>query len=218
MKKNLMILSPRKFIAKVIVWSKRPKRYRYLFRAIRKIKPRNIMEIGTWNGNRAIRMIETAKKFYRPEQINYYGFDLFEEMTKDRFEEELSKFPPAQDEVLHKLKQTGVNIRLYKGDTLVTLPRAVDSLPKMDFIFIDGGHSVETIANDWNYAEQLMHKNSVVIFDDYYFDKDDVGAKAVVEKIDRSKFDVKILPIRDRFKKKWGVLSINFVRVNLLKK
>lgn len=158
-------------------------------------------------------MLNEAKKFCRPDEITYYGFDLFEEMTKDKFEEELSKFPPAQDEVLQKLKQTGANIRLYKGNTLITLPRVADSLPKMDFIFIDGGHSIQTIENDWCYAQELMGENTIVIFDDYYFDKNDVGAKTVVDKIDRTRFSVEILPICDSFQKEWGTLTINFVRV-----
>jgi len=37
--------------------------------------------------------------------------------------------------------------------------------------------------------------------------------KTMIEKIDPKKYQVEILPIRDRFKKEWGILSINFVRV-----
>ena len=176
------------------------------------------MEIGTWNGDRAEQMIEAAKKFWPASEITYYGFDLFEEMTEETLEKEFSKLPPSLEEIREKLEKTGARINLFRGNTPEVLPKAVHSLPKMDFIFIDGGHSIETITNDWSYAGQLMHKNSIVIFDDYYFDKNDIGAKAVVEKIDRNKFDVKILPIRDQFKKEWGILSINFVKVSLLKK
>ncbi len=196
---------------------KETKRYYYLFETIRKIRPKNIMEIGTWNGRRAEEMINEAKNFYPASEITYYGFDLFEEMTNEMLEREVSKLPPSVEEIRKKLEKTGVKVNLFKGNTLKVLPKVVYFLPKMDFIFIDGGHSIETITNDWRYAQELMRKNSVVIFDDYYFNKDDVGAKSVIEKIDRSKFDVKILPIRDRFKKEWGVLSINFVYVKIIK-
>lgn len=40
----------------------RKKRYNYLIEAIRINKCKNLMEIGTWNGNQAINMIEEAKK------------------------------------------------------------------------------------------------------------------------------------------------------------
>lgn len=196
-----------------------PKRYTYLFTAIRKIKPKNIMEIGTWNGNRAEQMIETAQKFWPVSEITYYGFDLFEEMMKELITKEVIgeaqklRVLPPMEEVRKKLIKTGAKINLFKGNTLKVLPEVIHSLPKMDFIFIDGGHSIETITNDWHYSQQLMVKNTVVIFDDYYFNKDDIGAKTVIEKIDGNQFYVKILPIKDQFNNKSGLLSINFVMV-----
>jgi predicted O-methyltransferase YrrM len=189
------------------------KRYQYLFETIDQKHCRRIMEIGTWNGQRALQMIERAKTFHPADQIEYYGFDLFELMTKEVNKEELSKKPPPQDEVRKLLAATGARISLYQGFTTETLPQVVRQLPAMDLIFIDGGHSLETIANDWNYSLQLMDKNTVVIFDDYYYDRDDVGAKPIVEKIDPNEYDVMVLPRRDRFFKTYGVLSINFVKV-----
>jgi hypothetical protein len=42
----------------------------------------------------------------------------------------------------------GAKIFLFKGDTREVLPKVVNTLPMMDFIFIDSGHSLETIEND----------------------------------------------------------------------
>ena len=171
------------------------------------------MEIGTWNGRRALQMIERAKIFHPAEQIEYYGFDLFELMTKEVNKEELSKKPPTQEEVQKLLASTGAKISLFQGFTQNTLPQVVGKFPIMDMIFIDGGHSLETIANDWNYSLPLMDKNTVVIFDDYYFDRDDVGCKQIIETIDPNEYEVRVLPRRDRFLKTYGILSINFVQV-----
>jgi predicted O-methyltransferase YrrM len=190
-----------------------PKRYQYLFQTIDQKHCRRIMEIGTWNGRRALQMIERAKKYRPAGEVEYYGFDLFELMTEAINQAELSKKPPTCDEVKRQLVESGAKIFLYKGFTQNTLPEVVEKLPKMDLIFIDGGHSLETITNDWNYAAQLMDKNTVVIFDDYYFDRNDVGCKRIVEGIDPNEFQVTILPRRDRFRKGWGLLSINFVKV-----
>jgi predicted O-methyltransferase YrrM len=189
----------------------RPRRYDYLFEEIKKNKTKRLLEIGTWNGRRAKKMIETA--LASGGGVEYYGFDLFEQMTEAVHARELSKRPPRKKEVEQFLSGPGVKIALFQGYTTDTLPKAVPALPQMDFIFIDGGHSIETIANDWEWCRKLMRADTVVVFDDYYFDRDDVGAKAVIEKIDPSLYSVEILPIRDRFKKEWGVLSINFVRV-----
>jgi len=171
------------------------------------------MEIGTWNGRRAEKMIVAAKQHRAASEIEYYGFDLFEQMTPEINRGELSKTPPTQAEVAARLQKTGAHVHLFEGFTHDTLPQVVGHLPKMDFIFIDGGHSLETIANDWQYAQELVDDQTVVIFDDYYFDRSDLGAKTMIEKIDPKKYQVEILPIRDRFKKEWGILSINFVRV-----
>ena len=56
---------------------------------------------------------------------------------------------------------------MIKGNTLETLPK-FPKKKKIDFIFIDGGHSIKTIKNDWNQTKKLMHKNTVVVFDDFY--------------------------------------------------
>lgn len=191
-----------------------PRRYKYLFEIIRKNKPRKIMEIGTWNGEHALRMIEETKKNLPLEKIEYYGFDLFELLDSETASKEFSKskMPPALEIVREKLAKTNAAIHLYKGDTRDTLPKVVRELPKMDFVFIDGGHSIETIQNDWKYVQKIMDKKTIVIFDDYW-NRDDVGCKKVVEGIDETKFKVNILPIQDRFKKEWGILKINFVQV-----
>lgn len=193
-----------------------PKRYSQIFKVMDDIKPQNIMEIGTWNGKRAYQMIKYAKKYYPVNKITYYGFDIFENMTKDMHEKEISKIPPNLKDVELFLQKTKVSIKLFKGNTIEILPKAANHLPKMDFIFIDGGHSIKTIINDWNYAKELMHVKTVVIFDDYW-NRNDAGAKSIVDKIDRKKYEVEIIPIQDEFKKKWGILKINLVKVKKIK-
>lgn len=170
------------------------------------------MEIGTWNGNHAAKMIEKAKKYWLPEEIEYYGFDLFEDIDEEMIKAEVSKKPPSMNTVKEKLEKTGAKIILYKGNTLNILPEAIKNIPKMDFIFIDGGHSIKTIQNDWNYSKKLMHDKTVLIFDDYW-NMEGSGCNRVVDSIDRSEFSVEILQPTDKFKKNWGILRINFVEV-----
>lgn len=202
-----------KKIKKTLLWFVQPKRYKHLYSTIREHHPRHIMEIGTWNGERAVRMLNLAGQFHGASETHYYGFDLFEEMTPEMYNEEISKLPPTRREVQDKLEATGANINLYQGNTTVTLPELVPDLPKMDFVFLDGGHSVATIASDWAAVEQVMHDQTVVIFDDYWVEKTDEGAKTVVDQIDRDKYEVTILKPQDRVQSDWGPLKINFARV-----
>lgn len=189
------------------------RRYNNLYTIIQKNKCRRLMEIGTWDGNHAIKMINAAGLNFPPEMIEYYGFDLFETSNDATLEKEFSKGRPSSSSfVKSKLNITGAKISLFKGDTQEVLPKIIKELPMMDFVFIDGGHSIETVNNDWHHVQELMDKNTIVIFDDYY-NINHVGCKKVIDGLDRKKFAVEILPPKDKFKKDWGFLEINFVKV-----
>lgn len=206
------------FIKKTFGIGNLPLRYDQIFKLVKQSKPSNIMEIGVWTGERAKKMIKIASEYKKTSQINYFGFDLFEVMDEDKFKKEISKQPPKMEEVKSKLEKTGVRINFYKGDTTEVLPKVWESLPKMDFVFIDGGHSIETIDNDWRYVSKLMHKGSVVIFDDYWTNRIDAGAKTTVDRIDRNIYDVEILPVIDSFKEtQFGPLTIRLAKVTLKK-
>lgn len=189
------------------------RRYRYLYETIKLYQCKRIMEIGLWDGAHALKMIKTARHFHG-DKVEYYGFDLFEDMNKETYASEASKYPLSRERIQKKLERTGCQIKLYKGNTQQTLPQLVPTLPKMDLIFIDGGHSLETIACDWRYSQPLMHDQTVVLFDDYW-NRDDLGCKSIIKDLDRHKYQVEILPIQDRFNKDWGLLTINIAKVSL---
>jgi predicted O-methyltransferase YrrM len=107
--------------------------------------------------------------------VGYYGFDLFE---GDRM---------AQ--VRRKLVDTGCRFDLFKGDTVVTLSKHVKALKKMDLIFIDGGHSYETVRSDWAQSKLLMHSETAVFFHNYDFS----GVKRLVDSISREDYIVEII-------------------------
>jgi hypothetical protein len=64
-------------------------------------------------------MIQLAKIFNK--KITYYGFDLFEEITKKEKENELSKYPNSYYYIHKLLKKFTDNVNLYKGNTSSTL-------------------------------------------------------------------------------------------------
>ena len=202
---------------------RKPSRYRHLYRAVHKTKAKHIMEIGVFNAYNSRLMIETALIHHKPEDIHFYGFDLFEMMNDEIHKKEFSKRPRTEKEVLDLLEPYGINVHLYSGYTQKSLPPFVEECKKnnlsMDFIFIDGGHHIDTIKNDWDFSKQLMDDSTVTIFDDYYILKEPVealkeaGCQDLIPSIREEGFNVEILNPVNTFPKEWGDLCIKFVRV-----
>lgn len=131
---------------------------------VTELQPSRIMEIGVARGWGAERMLKAAG-VGNGRKLEYYGFSLFNTApTKPD-----PTYPSVpKDEVITLLVKLGVaTIGLFEGDSRETLPRVVPTLPKMDFIYIDGGHSYEVCKSDWRNIQPLMHPGTVVVFDDY---------------------------------------------------
>ena len=59
-----------------------------------------------------------------------------------------------------------------------------------DFVFIDGGHSVETITSDWLWVSRIINPGAVVVFDDYYKpEREGFGCNRIVENITHELLD-----------------------------
>lgn len=159
----------------------KPQRYENLLRLIDEIRPGRILEIGVWRCHQALAMIERAQAYQ--ETVEYWGFDLFEPMSDEMKTLETAKSRPALslEAATALLATTGAEIHLTKGNTRQTLPQKISSMPPMDFIFIDGGHSVATIKSDWLQVAHLMHGRTVAVLDDVYPDDRSIGAQAVVD-------------------------------------
>ena len=165
-------------------------RYKYIFLEIYKSKPQTLIEIGVYKGVRSLEMIELALNFKK--KINFYGFDLFENTSSKKIKKELSKKSLSAKQIKNKLykyiDKKNVKVKLIKGDTINSLKK-IKLKKKADFVFIDGGHSIKTIKNDWKNIQKLTHDDSVVIFDDYY-DNDLVskkfGCKKIIDNLDKN--------------------------------
>jgi predicted O-methyltransferase YrrM len=134
-------------------------RYAQLLQLIDQAKPETIFEFGTWNGDRAIEMLKAAQK-HKP-GVQYAGVDLFEDGTAelDAAESNVKAHQKIQD-VHDKIKAaTNARINVIKANS-----RDLNQPVNADFVFIDGGHSVDTIRGDYNLSKQ----SRCIVFDDYY--------------------------------------------------
>lgn len=185
-------------------------RYQNLFKEIEENKSRVILEVGTWNGVHSCQMIETAKNNH--EKVVYYGFDVFENISSEIRDKELHiKSVQNSKEVESKLKKTGAEIHLHIGYTNETLP-LFQPKEEIDFIYLDGGHSLDTIQNDWDYIENFINQDTVVIFDDYYDGDAEKGCYSLIHSLDKNKYHIELLDPEDKF----PTLRIRFVKVKLI--
>lgn len=133
-------------------------RYDTIVDLIKIFKPQSIVETGTWCGSNASRMITAAQQFHK--EISYTGYDLFEDATDQTDTEEFNVKPHCKmAEVEGILKRTGAKINLIKGNTRHTI-----RFHMADFAYIDGGHSLETIENDY----EALKRCNLIVLDDFY--------------------------------------------------
>ena len=161
-------------------------RYDYLHDAVKEKQPRAILEVGTWNGARALCLLTLSP------QSKYYGFDLFEDATAETDAEEFNvKAHNTVSDVRARL--VGFDVKLHKGNTRETL---ADFNEPVDFVWLDGGHSIETIRSDWENIKRCLMPGAVVFFDDYFtgggIDTTKIGCNELVKELKHE-----ILPIRD---------------------
>lgn len=190
-------------------------RYKNLTIEIDNCKPTTIVEIGTWNGHNAYNMIRTAQNY--SSDVIYHGFDAFGDMDTIISEKEkhVKDIIHDSNSVEDHLKSTGAKIILHKGYTKDTLPLFIPET-SLDFVFIDGGHSLDTIENDWFWINKLINVNTVVLFDDCYVDNFDEGCLLEVSRLKNNpNYIVEFLDPVDVLKP-WqieGVIKIMMVKV-----
>lgn len=149
-------------------------RYQKLLDLINIFEPQTIVETGTWNGHNAIRMIQAASRLH--DTVQYIGYDLFEYANDHTDAAEFNvkpHFSMAAVESEIKSACPGAEVALIRGNTNDTLAGVT-----ADFAFIDGGHSIETIAHDF----EALKSSSVIVFDDFY-KPDETGAMPDVSKL-----------------------------------
>ena len=132
----------------------------------REITPTFIGEIGTHNGESAIQFCRLACNLNRTDKIFYHGYDVFEEVAnnKDFAKKERNAKGHGTlytaEKRLKSLKLSENNrfkFKLFKGLTTDTLTPI-----KFDFVYIDGGHSYDTVVHDWNKVKE----SKLIVFDD----------------------------------------------------
>jgi hypothetical protein len=175
-----------------------PSRYDHLLSLFKACNPSSMIEIGVWKADRTVRFLSESERLRR-----YVGFDLFEEMDKTTFVKESMGecLPHHQSSVLERIKSVAdkseCSVQLIAGQTEETLAKFAQENPaQFDFIYIDGGHSLKTIASDWSASKQLLKSGGLAVFDDYYLNDATRGAKPLIDNLLTDKaYEVRFFPM-----------------------
>lgn len=153
---------------------------------VEEYKPKNVLEIGVFCGVTSRNICELLKTNFGSD-FRYYGLDLFGSTKTSSVDEIEPKFLENQKfsnplktiyynfikkenlnskiSVQNFLKKFSQNIKLIEGDTRVTLEKV--PLSEIDFVFLDGGHSYDTVLSDLQKLYDNMKNNSKIVCDDF---------------------------------------------------
>ena len=139
-------------------------------------RPSTICEIGTHDGKSAVQFVDYCIK-YNP-KLSYVGYDIFDDVKYDTLfhEKEINgkgagRYKTAKSNLTHRQnKYKKFKFKLIKGFTNDTLKDST-----FDFVYIDGGHSYETVKHDYF----KVSSSKVIVFDDYQTE----GVKKFVDEL-----------------------------------
>ena len=153
---------------------------------VEEYKPKNVLEIGVFCGVTSRNICELLKTNFGSD-FRFYGLDLFGSTKTSSVDEIEPKFLENQKfsnplktiyynfikkenlnskiSVQNFLKKFSQNIELIEGDTRVTLE--IVPLSEIDFVFLDGGHSYDTVLSDLQKLYDNMKNNSKIVCDDF---------------------------------------------------
>jgi hypothetical protein len=129
---------------------------RDVYKMVRQLKAKSIVELGLGNGNRAETMIRVARKFSVTDTLRYTGIDLFE--ARENSQQKLT----LKD--MHRRIQTlGVKAQLVPGTAEMTIPRIANSHLRTDLIIISGDYAAEGLSECWTFLPRMLQAHSVVM-------------------------------------------------------
>tara|TARA_B100001564_G_scaffold161910_1_gene136096 strand:+ start:736 stop:1383 length:648 start_codon:yes stop_codon:yes gene_type:complete len=180
--------------------------------------PKNVLEIGVFCGVTARNTCDFLNKI-NGKNFSYIGVDLFGDYQNEQKDEIQPTFLKDQKfsnplkniyynyilkENLNSIKSVSKllrnytdNIRLIAGDTNKVLKEL--DLQNIDFTFLDGGHSYQTVINDLTILyESMKDKKKVILCDDY-------GKESYIPEVEKAindftkQNDLKLKIIENRF-------------------
>lgn len=164
-------------VKEITVLSRKPavplNELKIIYRTVRSIKPKTILEIGTSYG------YLTLGLFINAIYANVYTIDICKEMKVE--------VPPRQKSEVRPKSKVGWAFRnkipgIYQilGDSRYMNTYSVLKGKTVDFAFIDGNHSFEAVVKDTRNILKFVNKNSIIFWHDF---NDVTGVKIALDNL-----------------------------------
>jgi len=183
---------------------------------VKQQNPKNFLEIGVFTGVTARNICELLY-LINNKDFFYLGIDLFEDfheaisnevvpeflVKKQNFSNPLKSLVynlllkeklNSLDSVSKFLKKFQNNIELKKGNSINILPKT--DLKIFDMIFVDGGHSYETVKIELDIILKSIKDNCLVVCDDYSLQEATGVKKAIDETVRENSCNFKVVANR----------------------
>ena len=179
-----------------------------LLNQIELYKPKNFLEVGVFQGVTSRNICEKLNIIHGG-HFSFYGIDIFEDSSSSVDNKEmtvkhnkisnpfkhllfniiLKKDLFSIDSIYKFLNKFKDKVFLYKGFSNTELLKI--DLSSIDMIFLDGGHSYETVSNDLSIILKKIKKGKIIICDDY--DQITYGVKKAVDELNGKVSEIKEL-------------------------
>ncbi len=134
----------------------KPASDRLVYREIRRLKAKKVVELGLGAGQRAVQIIDVLKEFHEVRDIHYTGVDLFEARTA-------ADGPGISLREAHRLlKATGARIQLVPGTVGEALSRIANGVSQVDVLVISGHIPAEQLSPAWFFLRRMIHAQTQV--------------------------------------------------------
>ena len=179
----------------------------FFLKDVEKKSPKTFLEIGVFHGVTARNICELLYTIHK-DDFKYIGLDLFEESDENKsevipnsvFTNPLKNFyfkyikkqnPYSKEAVEDLLRKFKNNINLIKGNSNLILKKI--DMSKIDYVFLDGGHTYKTVKNDLECCLDVINANGIVMCDDYNFGHLPDVKNAIDEFVKANNFKCQIL-------------------------
>ena len=176
-------------------------------------RPKNFLEVGVFHGVTARNICELLYSIHKLD-FNYIGLDLFGETAENKdeiipntnfnnplkniyFKYILQKDPYSIEAVSDLLQKFKKNVHLIKGNSNELLKKM--DMTKIDYVFLDGGHTYETVKNDLHHLEPVLNNDGTILCDDYGLGYAPGVKKAIDEFVENNNHKIEV--IFERFAK-----------------
>jgi hypothetical protein len=183
---------------------------------VKQQNPKNFLEIGVFTGVTARNVCELLY-LINNKDFFYLGIDLFEDFHEAISDEVVPEFLVKKQNFSNPLKSLVYNfllkeklnslgsvskflkkfqnnIELKKGNSLNILPKT--DLKIFDMIFVDGGHSYETVKFELDIILKSIKDNCLVVCDDYSHQEATGVKKAIDESVIENSCNFKVVANR----------------------